>query len=202
MRSISVIKRVTVVLIVLVAAILVLWRIIAMSENLGPTWHGLTIGSSTTEQVVSQLGSPSRIEDEGDDIVYFYQGKLEWAAHRIVMSRNIVKMIEEDMSVYFPEETRLTRFIDQYGIPDYVTWSREDPSLRIAIFTQAGVVVEATANPLSETQVTRAFYTLPQSLTQIQSQFANVVSFTDPFPSSDVLEPENPWALELKTYRP
>ena len=196
----SIAKRIVFFGIVLVVVLLALWRIVTMTGNAGPTWHGITVGKSTGEQVIEEMGVPSEIEHDHNDDVHVYKGMLKWAAHKITVRENIVEEIKEDMSVYFPKEIKLTQFLDQYGAPDSVVWSQKDPTLRIALFPKTGVLVEATAGSLDDAQVTRAFYIRPTALAEIQKQFSDVISLANPFPNSDVVGPENPWASDLKTY--
>ncbi len=173
-----------------------------MVENVGPTWHNITIGKSTADQVILELGAPATVDHTSTGDVYYYKSNtaLDWAAHQIVFRGDVVDRIEEDMFVYHPAEVHLTQFIDQYGSPDRVAWSMEAPTERVLVFSSQGVLVNATALSLDKAQVTRAYYFRPRSLTEIQQEFSTVFSFVNPFPNSDVVGPENPWESALKTY--
>lgn len=185
------------ILVVIVFVILLtlcswIWKAQLISD-VGPTWRRITVGQSTVNDVIAILGEPSSVESGWGQIVYVYQeGRFEWGMHRIVIRGGVVQGIEEDVLAY-SYDIRLTQLIDQYGKPDYVMWSRDGPDQRIAVFVQDGVLVSATALPLNEAQVTRAFYYRPRSLVRLLVDFRAEISITNPFPNSDVVGPRDPW---------
>jgi hypothetical protein len=115
------------------------------------------------------------------------------AAHKVTALGNRVIRIEEDMFVYHPQEIRLTEFIETYGAPEYVTWSMNCPTQRVVVFRSQGVLVNTTALPLEDSQITRAYYFRPCSMICTQLKYIGVFSPINPFPYSDVVGTRDPW---------
>jgi hypothetical protein len=164
-----------------------------MISDIGPTWRGITVGKSMVDDVISALGVPASVEQELCQVVFLYrEDPFEWGEHHIVIHNEVVERIEEDILAY-SYDVSLTQFIDQYGTPDAVMWSREGPELRVAIFLNEGIFVSATARSLNKAQATRAFYYRPRSLLRLLVDFRDEISPSVPFPDSDVVGPRDPW---------
>jgi len=166
-----------------------------MVGDVGPTWREITVGKSTADDVVAALGMPTSVERRSlGQIAYLFQdGDFDWAMHRVIIRGGIVQRVEEDVLAY-PYDVSLSEIIDQYGTPDYVLWSKEGPELRIAVFLKDGVLVSATALPANESQATRIFYFRPRSIIRLLVDFRDEISIVNPFPSSDVVGPRDPWS--------
>lgn len=179
-----------------VLAIFGCW-ILMITKSTGPTWHNITIGKSTSEQVISELGPPAQVEHRfGADVYYYRSGSLDFAANKVIIQAGVVDSIEEDMSYYHPTITYLTEFIDRYGNPDRIMWAWNDPFLRVAVFPKHGVLVTATAKSLDEAQITDVFYFRPCSMLCVQLKYIDVFSPVKPpqFSNTDiVVGPQNPW---------
>lgn len=166
-----------------------------ITDHRGPTWRGITVGHTTSDDVVATLGIPSSANQWAGRTEYFYQeGRFEWAVHRITVRNGVVEQITEDMSAYFPKKVGLRQFVDLYGTPDYVVWSRDGQQFRTVVFLDKGVFVTSTALPLDEAQVTQAFYYQPRSLARLLVDFGGEISYVEPDPGSDVIgQPRDPW---------
>lgn len=174
-------------------ALAVIWWLVMFNET-GPTWHNITVGKSTTDQVISTLGQPTNATSSLFSRAYYYhEGPIDYAAHKIVIVGNVVDSIEEDMSIYFPRIVYLKEFVSQYGPPDYVMWSQESLLRRVAVYPKKGLLVVATTAPVQESKVTSAIYFRPCPLICLQIRFLNVFSPFNPFPNSDIVGPQNPW---------
>lgn len=180
--------------IVLAASCLWIWRS-QITSNCGPTWRGITVGQSTSDDVIATLGTPTSIEQKAGRTEYLYQeGRFKWGAHRVIFRNGVVEQIIEHMSAYSPKKVGVLQFIDLYGAPDYVMWSQEGQQFRTAIFLEEGIFVTATAVPLDETKVTKAYYYRPRSLIRLLVDFRGEISSVEPDPSSDIIgKPRDPW---------
>jgi hypothetical protein len=181
-------------LIALIVSCSWIWSAQIMSYS-GPTWRGITVGHSTSDDVVATLGTATSIVQQAGRTEYLYQdGRFEWGVHRIIVHNGTVEQITENMSAYFPKKVGLLQFVDLYGTPDYVMWSQEGQEFRTVIFLEEGVFVTVTAVPLEETQVTRAFYYQPRSLVRLLVDFRGEISSVEPDPGSDIVgKTRDPW---------
>jgi hypothetical protein len=193
--SISIIGGTLLILVIVLSALYWWsWRVQRVNDDVGPTWRGLTVGQSTDDEVISALGSPTSVEQglSGQKSYLYQEGRSKWNMHRIVTQNGVVEYIREDALAY-ADKVKLAKFIDQYGKPDQVLWSREGPERRDVIFLKKGIFVVATASSLNEAQVGRVFYYRPRSLDRLLVDFASEISPDDPFPDSDILGPKDPW---------
>lgn len=159
----------------------------------GPTWRNITIGKSTSEDVISILGEPNKTEQFLLDTTYFYQESryISWA-HRIVMRQNTVWLIEEN-TLQYSHKVLLSGLVHRYGLPNLVAWSWEGAGNRIVAYPEIGVLADVIALPFDEAYITKIIYFQPRTALRVYSDFSNSLSFTDPFPDSDILGSKDPW---------
>lgn len=85
----------------------------------GPSWYGLTVGKSTTEDVIAVLGEPSWIRvGLVTGTVYHYEKWIDesWG-HPVIYFRN-----NQVIRIRFTsgQDTTLWTFVEQYGKPDLI----------------------------------------------------------------------------------
>jgi hypothetical protein len=188
-------KRTRVILLFLAIVVLGLWWIVS-PRGTGPSWNNITVGRSTLAEVSQELGVPSRTEKHGlDTIFYYHDGPYDWAAHEISFRGNTVRLIREDMAVYDPRRILLSDFINRYGNPENVFWSKYGPDSRVLVFQDRGVLLEAMALPLDEAYIVQALYFRPCSSACVLIRFYDKLSPIDPFPNDDVGGERDPWGL-------
>lgn len=113
--------------------------------NPGPTWHGVTIGKSSLDDLLKQFG------DEGQEAVQTPSGAL---AFRLSTGQNlypvdvcvqgtaITAMI---IGMIYVEPVFLIDFVSEHGIPDAVTYTT-NPYSRMVFWFEQGLAVEVYAN--------------------------------------------------------
>ncbi len=85
----------------------------------GPTWHGLTVGESTTDDVIAALGEPAWTSTERTtEPVYHYEEWIDnnWGHPIIYFRDNQVIRIR----VASGQDITLLTFVKQYGKPDLI----------------------------------------------------------------------------------
>ncbi len=168
----------------------------------GPTWNGITVGKSTSTDVVTVWGAPTSIESAGEVITYNYQmGIDDFFQHQIVMRQDIVEFMIEDMSCYFPEDVMLDDFIMRYGKPDSVQWTSKRGHMgnKIVIFLDNGVFVHASDQfDLREADLITSYYYRPRPLQAVLRDFPQYIDRKGPKTSCSGTEcwyygPRDPW---------
>ncbi len=125
--------------------------------------------------------------------VYLYrEGANANRAHRVVVSRNVVQLIEI-VGFQNSEPVLLDDLVQQYGPPTMVEWSRESPSSVVIVYPHIGVLANVASLPYDEAQVTSLVYFVPRTRLRVMVDFARWLSPTDPFPNSDGVGPKDPW---------
>lgn len=168
----------------------------------GPTWNGITVGKSTSTDVVTVWGAPTSIESAGETITYSYQmGNDDLYQHQIVMRQDIVELMVENMICYFPEEITLADFIARYGKPDSVQWAFDawDWSTKVVIFVDDGIFVRSQEQTnLNEANLIAAYYYRPRPLRAMLHDFPQYIDRKGPKTSCSGTEcwyygPRDPW---------
>lgn len=97
------------------------WRVFIVRLPIeGPSWYGLTVGQSTTEDVIAVLGEPAWIRVRlVTGTVYHYEEWIDdnWG-HPIIYFRNNQVIRIRVRSI---QDTTVWTFVDQYGKPDLIT---------------------------------------------------------------------------------
>lgn len=142
----------------------------------GPTWNGLTVGESTSADVVTVWGTPTSIESAREIVTYTYQtGKTVWKQHQIVLDQNIVEFMVEDTLDYLPRTVMLTDFIAQYGKPDSIQRAKED-GYRIVIFLDNGILAYSTDDwAIEQVSVRKVYYYRPRLLPSVLRDFSRYI---------------------------
>jgi hypothetical protein len=162
---------------------------------LGPTWHNLTFGQSTKDDVVRVLGQPTEISRSPvfDRQTYYYENsEFDLETYEIKLENGWIKEIAASFSSHSGIEQHIKDFVAKYHEPDYVSWSRFNPDERIIIFEDDGVMIRVWVP--TDASVTYEYYFEPCPLECIQAKFPNLM--TDQEPSRDVdfeFGPRDPW---------
>ncbi len=177
-----------------------------------PSWRGVTPDQTTEEELLRLLGKPNYIvcanfdqELDGIDIlqefwrclsggsIYFYNNDH---AQVLVQSKRVwaIKL----NSLAFSEDLHLSDFINMYGKPQRVAWSKESVFDRAFVFAERGVLLHARADlDVSKAALDVVIYFSPMSLEQTLKTFRRELSITDhPSAPSDIDPgPLDPWGF-------
>jgi len=209
------VKTIAIIIFTLFALLGILPAIVSVllmsRQSTGATWNGITIGQSTAEQVIAELGPPDEVEGRrtlsGPFETYRYYADQEdigeWpATYSIEILREVVISID-DYS-FGQHDVYLSEFIELYGTPDHVTWGQDFYGARVVIFLDDGVLVEVLAQLLPEdTWVGAAHYFQPCSMTCIRAMFPWGVfrgsqvppEFPGMYEYPPELDQEDPWGF-------
>ncbi len=98
------------------------WRVYLVRwPTEGPSWNGLTVGKSTTEDVLAMLGTPEKItNDWSTGTMYHYEERLgESLARPTIYFRNN-QVIRIRVFNESKQNADLFTFVEQYGKPDHI----------------------------------------------------------------------------------
>jgi hypothetical protein len=167
-----------------------------------PRWRGLTPGKTTKQELVRILGEPAeRYTDVLGRSRYTYASKAGLGdPHYIYLENEVVKLISSYEDSDRPEWTHLSKFFNQCGQPEKVTWTWHGAQERSFIFASKGLVVVAnnTAVP-DHANVYRVDYFEPMPLERFMSKHGEYFLNENPFPGLDkwpedyYVDPEHPY---------
>jgi hypothetical protein len=181
-----------------------------------PSWRGITPGETTEQEVIQVMGQPDDIEHcrirldrwrwsrdiadcFSDPMTYKYNEllgpKLLTATHEIRFRSGRVWAIAESRWPYLnPDLISVEKFVENYGLPEKVTWSGLSPHYRAILFCQQGVMVQA-----SRSGVIQVFYFTPMPLNKCLQVFRDEVATEKPFLDSDVVVgPADLWGFNQR----
>ena len=153
-----------------------------------PTWHNLKPGSSTSADVVRELGEPTyKITDDKSGYIGYLYGQ-GGRSPNVIVQNDTVKLIK----IYGISGTT-GEMLNQYGEPERITWSSYDSPCfkRLFIYGSQGIAFVAD-NATLQGAVVEQFYFTPRSADDFLTAFAGSVLPAEN-PCSDDEYPEDFW---------
>ena len=170
------------------------------SVSSGPSWCGLTIGSSTLEDVQSVLGAEG-VHDSQDDSWDFWQleGKIDWnrAEACFVDEKLSALYVGVDLDLY---RLTLEQIIAKYGTPERVTWGGSYQN-RAFIWPEQGMLIFISVSGEHPGGSILLYSPIPSDALETSWLLTSLPDGPVGSPPDDVVtgpeyEMEDPWGIE------
>lgn len=181
------------------------WILTMPTEDKGAAWRNIAIGESTPADIITELGTPDKVEQRLLRTIYYYYpegGRVgRYDTPRIVVQGGVVVQIEDNTARH-SESIYLSQFIQEYEVPDYVTWAHEAVGDRVVVFLDDGVLL--LTGPIGiqpeTTLVVQVYFFRPCSMICVRLKFPILVfgrarARSEENGASSIFNLEDPWGL-------
>jgi hypothetical protein len=185
----------------------------------GQTWRDLTVGLSNEQDVIKVLGEPDVVQEfQNGDLFKYYPPDTSSTRYPIpdysiaLINDLVVQIALPAKFSVFNREVFLSEFINEYGNPDFITWSRTrnrpqyipytrllvedelfplnpanlppgESGYRTVIFVDEGVLLRvAVSSSFHDSRVSYIVFYQPCSLPCVEAQFYDSFWASEPPP--------------------
>lgn len=152
-----------------------------------PTWINNCLFSSERSWVKKVYNCWNRHQ------VYIYRqirsDRMPDDIHEVHFRSGVVWFVVEDARAR-PNHSQISveQFVEEYGIPEQVTWSADSPFVNAVLFCKHGLILHANPNRIS-----KIFYIPPMPTNQCLNESSFKAATENPFQDSSILNVEDPW---------